>query len=332
MTMRVAINGFGRIGRLVYRHAVKDPSMEVVAINDITDAQTLGHLLKYCSVYGQFDADVSSTDDTLKVNGKTTKVFSHADPPGNLWGDLGVDLVFESTGRMTKNEKAVCHIEAGAKGVMITAPAKGVDLTIVYGVNHHLFDPSKHRIISNGSCTTNCLAPVVKVLHERFGIEHGLLTTIHAITNDQRLLDLTHKDLRRARAAFVSMIPTTTGAARAITEVFPDLTGKLDGLAVRVPTTCVSLADFNFSSREPISVEAMREAFREYARGELKGILDLCELPLVSVDFKGTLFSAIVDSQSIMVIGDRVGKVLAWYDNEYAYALRCVDVAKMFGH
>jgi glyceraldehyde 3-phosphate dehydrogenase len=329
-SMRVAINGYGRIGRLVHRNAAADPSIEVVAVNDLTDAETLAHLLKYCSVYGEYDGEVETSGDTMTVDGRPTKVFAHPDPPGKLWGDLGVDLVFESTGRMTKDGRATLHLEAGAGHVLITAPAKQVDITVIYGVSHHLLDPAKHRIVSNGSCTTNCLAPVVKVVNERFGIEHGLFTTIHAITNDQRLLDLTHKDLRRARSALVSMIPTTTGAAKAIADVFPDLRGKLNGLAVRVPTVCVSVADCNFTTREPVTPEAVNAAFEEAAHGALEGVLDFCTKPLVSVDFKGTSYSAIIDAVSTMCAEGHSAKVLAWYDNEYAYARRCVDVAKLF--
>jgi glyceraldehyde 3-phosphate dehydrogenase len=330
MPLRVAINGFGRIGRLLYRQALNDPALEFVAVNDITDAHTLAHLLKYDSLHGTFDAKIDASPDSLLVDGKKVKVLAEKEPAKLPWKQLGIDLVFEGTGKFTKGEQAKAHLDAGAKWVLITAPAKGVDLTLVLGVNEKALDPAKHRIVSNGSCTTNCLAPVVKVLLDSFGIAHGLLTTIHSYTNDQRILDLPHKDLRRARAAAVSMIPTSTGAARAMAEVFPQLQGKLDGLAVRVPTADVSLVDFTFNAEKPLTVEAVNKAFRAAAAGALKGILEVCEEPLVSIDFRGTTASSIVDALSTMVIGEKTGKVLSWYDNEYAYAARCVDVAKLF--
>ena len=330
MPLRVAINGFGRIGRLIFRQAFADKNFEFVAVNDITDAPTLAHLLKYDSVHGRFNAKVEATGDGFTVNGKTVKVLAEKDPASLPWKALGIDLVFEGTGRFTKGEQAKAHLDAGARWVMITAPAKGVDATIVYGVNHTTLDPAKHHIVSNGSCTTNCLAPVVKVLLEKFGIVHGLLTTIHAYTNDQKILDLPHKDLRRARAAGVSMIPTSTGAAKAMAEVFPQLKGKLDGLAVRVPTTDVSVVDFTFTAEKPVSVDGLNQAFRAAAAGPLKGILEVCEEPLVSIDFRGTTASSIVDALSTMVIGEKTAKVLSWYDNEYAYAARCVDVGRLF--
>jgi len=330
MALRVAINGFGRIGRLVFRQAIKDPNIDIVALNDLTDAATLGHLLQFDSIYGRFDLPVKVEGDHLEVGGKRIKVYAQPNPEGMLWKDLGVNLVFESTGRYTNGAKAKFHLDAGAEWVMITAPAKNVDMTVVYGVNHQGLDPKKHHIISNGSCTTNCLAPLAKVIMENFGIERGLMTTIHAITNDQRLLDLTHSDLRRARAAFVSMIPTTTGAAKAVTEVLPELKGKVDGLAIRVPTTSVSLVDFTFTSEKPITVKGLLRALKAAEAGALKGVLEVCDLPLVSVDFKGSTATCIVDAQSTMVLQEKMGKVLAWYDNEYAYAARCVDVAKLF--
>ncbi|HLE60126.1 MAG TPA: type I glyceraldehyde-3-phosphate dehydrogenase [Thermoanaerobaculaceae bacterium] len=330
MPLRIAINGFGRIGRLVYRQAFKDKGFEFVAVNDITDAPTLAHLLKYDSIHGKLDAKVEVAGDGFAVNGKTVKVLAEKEPGKLPWKELGIDLVFEGTGRFTKGEQARAHLDAGAKWVLITAPAKGVDLTVVYGVNEKTLDPGRHHIVSNGSCTTNCLAPVVKVLLEQFGIAHGLLTTIHAYTNDQRILDLPHKDLRRARAAGVSMIPTSTGAAKAMAEVFPQLKGRLDGLAVRVPTTDVSLVDFTFTAEKPVTVEALNSAFRAAAAGPLKGILEVCEEPLVSIDFRGTTASSIVDALSTIVIGDKTAKVFSWYDNEYAYAARCVDVAKLY--
>jgi glyceraldehyde 3-phosphate dehydrogenase len=330
MPLRVAINGFGRIGRLLYRQALNDRAFEFVAVNDITDAHTLAHLLKYDSLHGTFGAKVEADADSLLVDGKKVKVLAEKDPAKLPWKQLGIDLVFEGTGKFTKGEQAKAHLDAGAKWVLITAPAKGVDLTLVLGVNEKALDPGKHRIVSNGSCTTNCLAPVVKVLLDNFGIAHGLLTTIHSYTNDQRILDLPHKDLRRARAAAVSMIPTSTGAAKAMAEVFPELKGKLDGLAVRVPTADVSLVDFTFNAEKPLTVEAVNKAFRTAAAGPLKGILEVCEEPLVSIDFRGTTASSIVDALSTMVIGEKTGKVLSWYDNEYAYAARCVDVARLF--
>lgn len=303
---------------------------EIVAINDITDAPTLAHLLKYDSVHGRWNRDVNATADGIEIGGTTVKVTAIPDPTKLPWKELGIDLVIEATGRYTKGEQARAHIDAGARWVVISAPAKGVDLTVVFGVNHMLLDPAKHLIVSNGSCTTNCLAPVVKVLREQFGLHDGFLTTIHAYTNDQKILDLPHKDLRRARAAAVSMIPTSTGAARAIAEVFPELKGKLDGVAVRVPTADVSLVDFTFTTNQPVTVEAINDAFRAAASGELHGILEVCEEPLVSIDFRGTTASSIVDAPSTMVIGDRIGKVFSWYDNEYAYAARCVDVARLY--
>jgi glyceraldehyde 3-phosphate dehydrogenase len=330
MPIRVAINGFGRIGRLLYRQAYADPALEFVAVNDITDAATLAHLLKYDSIHGRFEPSVEVSGDGFVVGGHNVKVTAVPDPTKLPWKELGIDLVFEGTGRFTKGEQAKAHLDAGARWVLITAPAKGVDATLVYGVNHSILDPAKHRIVSNGSCTTNCLAPLVKVLLEGFGIEHGLLTTIHAYTNDQRILDLPHKDLRRARAAGVSMIPTSTGAAKAMAEVYPQLKGKLDGVAVRVPTQDVSLVDFTFTAEKALSVQALNDAFRAAAAGPLKGVLAVSDEPLVSIDFRGTTFSSIVDAPLTMVIGERVGKVFSWYDNEYAYAARCVDVAKLF--
>ncbi len=330
MPLRIAINGFGRIGRLVYRQAFADKAFEFVAVNDITDAATLAHLLKYDSVHGRFAGKVEVGKDGFTVDGKAVKVLAEKEPANLPWKALGVDLVFEGTGKFTKGEQAKAHLDAGASWVMITAPAKGVDATVVFGVNDKTLDPAKHKIVSNGSCTTNCLAPVVKVLLENFGIAHGLLTTVHAYTNDQKILDLPHKDLRRARAAAVSMIPTSTGAAKAMAEVFPQLKGKLDGLAVRVPTADVSLVDFTFISEKPLSVDAVNTAFRKAAAGSLKGVLEVCEEPLVSIDVRGTTASSIVDALSTIVIGERTGKVFSWYDNEYAYAARCVDVARLF--
>ncbi len=330
MALRVAINGFGRIGRLILRQAHADPAFEFVAINDITDAATLAHLLRYDSVHGRFGPPVEVGGDGLVVAGRAIKVTAIPEPAKLPWKELGVELVFEGSGRFTKGEQAKAHLDAGARWVLITAPAKGVDATLVFGVNERTLDPAKHRIVSNGSCTTNCLAPVVKVIKETFGIEHGLLTTVHAMTNDQRLMDLPHKDLRRARAAGMSMIPTSTGAAKAMAEVFPDLKGRLDGIAVRVPTADVSLVDFTFTASKPLTVEALNGAFRQAATGPLKGILEVSDEPLVSIDFRGTTASSIVDAPSTMVVGERTAKVFAWYDNEYAYAARCVDVARLF--
>jgi len=330
MPLRVAINGFGRIGRLIYRQAYTNPDLEFVAVNDITDAATLAHLLKYDSLHGRFGAAVAAEADGFVVDGKKVKVTAIPEPTKLPWKELGVDLVFEGTGRFTKAEQAKAHLDAGARWVLVTAPAKGVDATLVYGVNHHLLDPAKHRIISNGSCTTNCLAPVVKVLLEQFGIVNGLLTTVHSYTNDQKILDLPHKDLRRARAAAVSMIPTSTGAAKAMAEVFPELKGRLDGIAVRVPTADVSLVDFTFNSEKPMTKDAINAAMRAAAAGPLQGVLEVCDEPLVSIDFRGTTASSIFDAEETLVIGEKTAKVLSWYDNEYAYAARCVDVARLY--
>jgi len=330
MPLKVAINGFGRIGRLIFRQAHALGELEFVAVNDLTDAKTLAHLLKYDSVHGTFAASVEVAGENLLVNGRPLRVLSQPDPQKLPWGELGVDLVLEASGRFTKAEQAQAHVQGGARWVLITAPAKGAELTLVYGVNHHLLDPQRHRIVSNGSCTTNCLAPVVKVVKENFGLSSGLLNTVHAMTNDQRLLDLPHSDLRRARAAGLSMIPTSTGAAKAMAEVFPELKGKLDGLAVRVPTHDVSLVDFTFLGEKSFTLEDLLQAFRKAAAGELSGILAVAEEPLVSIDFRGSTASATVDAPACLVVGDRMGKVLAWYDNEWAYAARCVDVAKLF--
>jgi glyceraldehyde 3-phosphate dehydrogenase len=330
MALRVAINGFGRIGRLFFRQAFGDPAFEIVAINDITDAPTLAHLLKYDSIHGRYGKAVRTTGDGIEVDGTAVKISAVPDPTKLAWKEIGVDLVLEASGRFTKGDQAKAHVAAGARWVLISAPAKGVDLTVVYGVNHQQLDPAKHAIISNGSCTTNCLAPVVKVLLEEFGLAYGLLTTVHAITNDQRILDLPHSDLRRARAAGMSMIPTSTGAAKAMAEVFPQLKGRLDGLAIRVPTFDVSLVDFSFTAEKPLSVEAINQAFKKAAAGPLAGVLEVCEEPLVSMDFRGTKASSIVDAASTIVIGERMAKVLSWYDNEYAYAARCVDIGRLF--
>lgn len=326
--MRVGINGFGRIGRNVFRAALKrGMNLEIVAVNDLTDAETLAHLLKYDSVHGRLEADVEASDGALRVNGRTVQVLAERDPAALPWGDLGVDLVIESTGRFTKRVDAERHLQAGAKKVIITAPAKEEDLTVVMGVNHHLYDGSRHHIISNASCTTNCLAPVAKVLLEHFGIRRGLMTTIHSYTNDQQILDLPHKDLRRARAAAESIIPTTTGAARAVSLVLPELEGKLNGMAIRVPTPNVSVVDLVVELERSASREEINAALKAASEGELKGILAYSEEPLVSRDYNGDPHSSTVDALSTMVIDKQMAKVLAWYDNEWGYSNRVVDLA-----
>jgi glyceraldehyde 3-phosphate dehydrogenase len=327
MPVKLALNGFGRIGRLVLRKALENPEIEVVAINDLTDAATNAHLFKYDSVHGIFRGEVQAADGAIVIDGKKIRIFAEKDP-GNLpWGDLGVQIVIEGTGKFTEAEKAAAHLKAGAKKVIITAPAKNEDITVVMGVNEQLYNPAKDRIISNASCTTNCLAPVVKVLHESFGVKRGLMTTIHSYTNDQRVLDLAHKDLRRARAAGLSMIPTTTGAAKAVALVLPELKGKLTGLSIRVPTPNVSLVDFVADVEKPASVEMINAAFKSAAEGSLKGILAYTEEPLVSHDYNGNDHSAIVDGPCTLVTGETMVKVFAWYDNEWAYSCRVVDCA-----
>ncbi len=327
MGVKVAINGFGRIGRLVFRAAFGDPDVEFVGINDITDAKTLAHLLKYDSVHGIFHAQVDHTQDSIVVDGKEIKVTAIKDPAQLPWKDLGVDVVIEATGLFRDRASASKHLQAGAKKVIITAPAKEPDITVVLGVNEETYDPANHHIISNASCTTNCLAPIAKVLDDRFGIVKGFMTTVHAYTNDQRILDLPHKDLRRARAAAMSMIPTTTGAAVAVGVVLPQLKGKLDGLAVRVPTPDVSLVDLVVQVSKETSVEEVNGALKEAEEGELKGVLRYCDEPLVSIDFMGDPHSSIVDALSTHVNGDMV-KVLAWYDNEWGYSNRVYDLVK----
>jgi len=320
MTIKVAINGFGRIGRLFYRAALKDPDFmkrfEVVAVNDLTKPEMLAHLLKYDSIHGILKNEIKAKEDAIVVDGNEIKVFQIPDPAKLPWKELGIDIVLESTGRFRDRENASKHISAGAKRVIISAPAKEPDITVVIGVNHKLYDPSKHYIISNASCTTNALAPVVKVLNEKFGIVKGLMTTTHAYTNDQRLLDLVHKDLRRARAAALSIIPTTTGAAKAIGLVLPELKGKLDGMALRVPVADGSIIDLVAELKQEVTKEEVNEAFRKAAEGELKGILEYTEEPLVSVDIIGNPHSSIVDGLSTYAIGNMV-KVLSWYDNEW---------------
>ncbi len=324
--MKVGINGFGRIGRQVFKALIeKYPDIEVVAINDITDIVTNVHLLKYDSNYGRFPGEVKIDGNDMVVNSRRIKVFAEKDPINLPWKDLGVDLVVESTGIFTDADKASAHIKAGAKKVIITAPAKGEDITIVLGVNENQYDPSKHHIISNASCTTNSLAPVSKVLNDKFGIISGLMTTTHSYTNDQRVLDLPHKDLRRARAAALNIIPTTTGAAKAIGAVIPELKGKMNGIALRVPTPTVSITDLVCVVSREVTVEEVNKAFEEAAAGPMKGILDITYEPLVSMDFKGTTYSTVVDGLSTMAIGNLV-KVLAWYDNEWGYSCRVADL------
>jgi glyceraldehyde 3-phosphate dehydrogenase len=329
MGVKIGINGFGRIGRIIMRAAQRmGPDLDFVAVNDLTDAQTLAHLLKYDSVHGTFPGTVQPKGDSIVVNGKEIKVLAIKDPAQLPWKDLGVEVVMECTGLFRERDKAAKHLEAGAKKVIISAPAKGPDITIVMGVNHHEYDPSKHHIISNASCTTNCLAPVAKVILENFGIQRGLMTTIHAYTNDQVILDFSHKDLRRARAAALSMIPTTTGAAAAVSLVLPQLKGKLDGMAMRVPTPNVSVVDLVAEVEKETNVDSVNAALKKASGGELKGILGYTEEPLVSVDFNGNALSSIVDALSTTVIEGRMVKVLAWYDNEMGYSSRMVDVAK----
>ncbi len=328
MAVKVGINGFGRIGRNIYRAAMQDQNIEFVAVNDITDAKTLAHLLKYDSILGNLEAEVSAKDNTILVNGRPLKVFAEKDPANLKWRDLGVDIVVESTGLFTNKDAAVKHINAGgAKKVIITAPAKGQDLTVVIGVNDSSYDPARHHVVSNASCTTNCLTPVAKVILEKFGIKSGLMTTIHAYTNDQKILDLPHKDLRRARAAGLSMIPTTTGAAKAVAEVIPELKGKMDGIAVRVPTPNVSLVDVTFEVEKATSVEEVNQALQEAADGKLKGILGYTTEPLVSIDFRMNPNSSIVDLLSTFVNNDgKTVKIFSWYDNEWGFSCRVIDL------
>jgi glyceraldehyde 3-phosphate dehydrogenase len=331
MSIKLGINGFGRIGRLVFRAAMNRSDVEVVAINDLTDAATMAHLLAYDSVHGKLPVTVIGKDGAIEVAGKTVAVTSIKDPAKLEWKDLGVDIVAECTGLFTDKENTSKHLAAGAKKVIISAPAKNPDITIVLGVNSNSYDPRKHHIISNASCTTNCLAPVAKVLLESFGIRCGLMTTIHSYTGDQRLLDFPHKDLRRARAAALSMIPTTTGAAKAVSLVLPELTGKLNGLAIRVPTPNVSIVDFVATiEKSGVTVADVNGALKEAAQGSLSGILSYCDLPLVSTDFNGSAYSSTVDAISTFVVQDMV-KVMSWYDNETGYSTRMVDLAAMIG-
>ena len=327
MAIKVGINGFGRIGRNIMRAAMGNKAIDFVAVNDITDTKTLAHLLKYDSILGNLDAAIEAGEGWISVNGDKFQVLSQKDPAQLPWKDLGVDVVFEGTGKFTKRDDAAKHIAAGAKRVVITAPATAPDATLVVGVNHEIYDPSKHVIVSNASCTTNCLAPVAKVLQTSFGIKKGWMTTIHSYTNDQNVLDFPHKDLRRARAAALSMIPTTTGAAKAMGEVLPALKGKLDGFSMRVPTPNVSVVDLVVLVEKPTTGEALNAAFRAAAAGPLKGILAVEDAPLVSMDFRGNSNSSIVDSAYTKVMDGDFAKVLAWYDNEWAYSVRCVDLA-----
>ena len=328
MGIKVGINGFGRIGRNIMRAAMAHRDIDIVAVNDLTDAATLAHLLKYDSILGNLDADITAAGDRITVNKDEFQVLAQKDPAALPWKALGVDVVFEGTGRFTNRDDAAKHIAAGAKRVIITAPGKKPDLTLVMGVNHTAYDPAKHQIISNASCTTNCLAPVAKVLHESFGIVKGWMTTIHAYTNDQNLLDLPHKDLRRARAAALSIIPTTTGAAAAVGEVMPEIKGRLDGIAMRVPTPNVSVVDLNVIVSKQTSAEAVNAAFKAAADGPLKGIIEYVTAPLVSIDFRGNPHSAMFDVAYTKVMSGDFVKVLAWYDNEWGYSSRCVDLLR----
>jgi len=329
MAHKVGINGFGRIGRNFFRASYQDPDIEIVAANDITDAKTLAHLLKYDSVLGILDADIKATENAIIVNGKELKVLAEKDPGNLRWKDLGVSVVIESTGLFRKKPDALKHIEqGGAEKVIISAPAIEPDVTLVLGVNENTYDHKKHHIISNASCTTNCLAPVVKVLHDEFGVEKGFMTTIHAYTSDQRLLDAPHKDLRRARAAAVSQIPTTTGAAKAVGLVIPELKGKIDGIAIRVPTANVSVVDLVALLKKNATAEQANAAFKKAAQGKLKGILQFTDEPLVSVDFMANPHSAIVDGDYTRIIDENLIKVLAWYDNEWGYSCRMKDLIK----
>lgn len=326
MSVRVAINGFGRIGRNVFRAAFGNPNLQIVAVNDLTDANTLAHLLKYDSVHGIFDHEIEAKEDVLWVDGKSVRITKEKDPAALPWKEMAIDVAVESTGRFTDRAGAEKHLTAGAKKVIISAPARNPDITLVLGVNEEKYDPGRHHIISNASCTTNGLAPVAKVLLNQFGIKRGLMTTIHSYTNDQQLLDLPHKDLRRARAAALSMIPTTTGAAKALSEVLPDLAGKMDGMAIRVPTPNVSVIDLVTEVESDVTEASVRSALFIAAQKEMKGILQYIEAPLVSVDLNGNAHSSIVDGALTKVIGNRMVKVIAWYDNEWGYSCRVRDL------
>ena len=328
MTTRIGINGFGRVGRLALRaiNQYHKGKLEVAVINDLTDARTNAHLLKWDSTYGKYSGEIKAADNAIIVDGKEVKVLAERDPAKIPWRELGVDIVIESTGLFTDATKASAHLEGGARKVIISAPARNEDITIVLGVNEDRYQPDKHRIISNASCTTNCIAPVVKVLHQSFGVSKGLMTTIHAYTNDQRLLDMFHRDLRRARAAAINIIPTTTGAAKAVAQVIPELKGRLHGIAMRVPVATVSVVDFVADLEQEVSVEQVNHAFQEAANGPLAGILEYCQEELVSMDFKGNPASSILDAPSTMVIAGNMVKVLAWYDNEWGYSCRLADL------
>ncbi len=333
MATTIGINGFGRIGRLVFRAMRQHhpDELKVVAVNDLTSAKTNAHLLKYDSNYGQYPGTVESTEDAIIIDGKTVRVVAERDPGNIPWKDMGVDIVLESTGLFTDATKATAHLNAGAKKVIISAPAKNEDLTVVLGVNDDKYDPARHRIVSNASCTTNCIAPVAKVLHDNFGMVRGLMSTIHAYTNDQKILDIAHADLRRARTAGTSIIPTSTGAAKAVTQVIPELQGKIHGMAFRVPTTTVSVVDLVADLEREVIAEDVNNALRAAATGPMKGILGFCNEPLVSIDFKQNPHSSIVDSLSTMVLGGSMVKVLSWYDNEWGYSCRAADLAALMG-
>jgi len=329
MTTKIGINGFGRIGRLTLRsiNQYHDGKLEVVAVNDLTDTKTNAHLLKWDSTYGRYPGEVEATDDSITVNGKEIKVLSEREPANIAWQDYGVEIVFESTGLFTDAPRAAAHLKGGAKKVLISAPARNEDITIVLGVNEDRYIPDKHNTISNASCTTNCIAPVVKVLHQSFGVNKGLMTTIHAVTGEQRILDTVHRDLRRARTAGINIIPTTTGAARAVTQVIPELEGRLHGMAFRVPVVIGSVVDFVAELAKEVTVEQVNQAFKTAAEGPLSGILEYCQEELVSMDFKGNPASSIIDALSTMVIGGNLVKVVAWYDNEWGYSCRLADLA-----
>ncbi|MFD1020403.1 type I glyceraldehyde-3-phosphate dehydrogenase [Thalassobacillus hwangdonensis] len=327
MTVKIGINGFGRIGRNVFRASLKNEDVEVVAVNDLTDANMLAHLLQYDTVHGTLEEEVTVNGSNLVVGGKEIKVLSEKDPAQLGWGDLGVEIVIESTGRFTKRADAKKHLDAGAKKVVISAPAQEEDFTVVMGVNEDKYDAGSHHVISNASCTTNCLAPFAKVLNDKFGLKRGMMTTVHSYTNDQQILDLPHKDYRRARAAAQNIIPTTTGAAKAVAKVLPELDGKLNGMAMRVPTANVSIVDLVAELDKTVTAEDVNAAFKEAAEGELKGILGYSEEPLVSSDYNGNTHSSIVDAISTMTLEDNMVKVVSWYDNEFGYSNRCVDLA-----
>ncbi|WP_079527080.1 type I glyceraldehyde-3-phosphate dehydrogenase [Halobacillus hunanensis] len=327
MTVRVGINGFGRIGRNVFRAALKNNEVEVVAVNDLTDANMLAHLLQYDTVHGKLEEEVTVNGDNLVVGGQEIKVLSEKDPANLGWGDLGVEIVIESTGRFTQRDDAKKHLDAGAKKVVISAPAKQEDLTVVMGVNEDQYNKDEHHVISNASCTTNCLAPYAKVLNDKFGLKRGMMTTVHSYTNDQQILDLPHKDYRRARAAGQNIIPTTTGAAQAVAKVLPELDGKLSGMAMRVPTANVSIVDLVAELDKDVTAEEVNAALKEEAEGNLKGILDYSDEPLVSTDYNGNTHSSIIDGLSTLILEDNMVKIVSWYDNETGYSNRCVDLA-----